>query len=963
MNIATLGMSIDSSEAAAAATDLDRMTQAGVRAEKVAKSVGDVMADAAAKFGNASKQSEGVKRVLEQGSDAMRKQQAELAALLGKIDPVVGALGRLDEMEEKLRKHAASGILPAEDFASYSAKITEMRTRLSGADDQMQKTGMTAKQTAQSLRMLPMQFTDIAVSLAGGQSPFLVMLQQGGQIKDSFGGIGAAASAMGGYISGLVNPFTIAAGAAVALGAAAYSAESRLRDVMSVYAQFFAMDRQVSTSGIESLISRVSQLPDVSRSAAIAMVSEFAKIRQIGTDFIEPLSAISADFAVAIGAAPVEAAKRLAAAFADPVRGAQQLDEQLNILTADQMLSINAMVEHGDKIGAQRILLEALLDAIQNLHEQGMTPLKMATNELGNSFQSMMASIGRSDGLRNFNALLARSIDMVSWLINNLPNIVNYPVLKYGAPGMMFRSMGVGEKPSSNEVSGKIKGAPSAKSDGYDERIKNILAETSAYKSQAAVIENLNEKRSRFRSALSDAEKRGDTKAAKELKDGIAGISERIAAEEKKGRGRTHRPRAVTDDLGTRMLQQYREREALLKSEMLSTDKLTESQKDLAKFEQLITDLRKKRETGSLTASQKGLLAKGDEIRKQLQLTAGLEEEKQKKEALQKLNERALQIQAAIASAQENRQEQYDRELAAIGMGSKDQQRTAGMAQLVTEYRRYQDQLAKKADFGEIDPAEYQKRKDEIQAQLGVELAMYEKHYSDIDAAQARWENGASRAIADYVDSSRNMMGQMNGLFTNAFTGMEDAMVKFVKTGKISLADLADSFISELVRMSAKAVNSPLAGMLGSAIDSWIGGGDTASTNLNFGSTTPDYVGGFTFATGGHVAGPGTGTSDSIPAWLSNGEYVINAAAVQRYGKGTFDRLNAQKFATGGHVGPAANDASAAPNVRLELINRSSQPVTASQGDMRFDGKSYVQQIFLDDMRRGGPMSRAMGRR
>jgi TP901 family phage tail tape measure protein len=54
------------------------------------------------------------------------------------------------------------------------------------------------------------------------------------------------------------------------------------------------------------------------------------------------------------------------------------------------------------------------------------------------------------------------------------------------------------------------------------------------------------------------------------------------------------------------------------------------------------------------------------------------------------------------------------------------------------------------------------------------------------------------------------------------------------------------------------------------------------------------------FDTGGHVAGPGSATSDSIPAMLSNGEYVINAGAVSHYGKGTFDALNARHLAKGG---------------------------------------------------------------
>jgi TP901 family phage tail tape measure protein len=51
---------------------------------------------------------------------------------------------------------------------------------------------------------------------------------------------------------------------------------------------------------------------------------------------------------------------------------------------------------------------------------------------------------------------------------------------------------------------------------------------------------------------------------------------------------------------------------------------------------------------------------------------------------------------------------------------------------------------------------------------------------------------------------------------------------------------------------------------------------------------------------GGNVSGPGTKTSDSIPAMLSDGEYVIKADSVSKYGVGTFDALNAQRFKDGG---------------------------------------------------------------
>lgn len=62
-------------------------------------------------------------------------------------------------------------------------------------------------------------------------------------------------------------------------------------------------------------------------------------------------------------------------------------------------------------------------------------------------------------------------------------------------------------------------------------------------------------------------------------------------------------------------------------------------------------------------------------------------------------------------------------------------------------------------------------------------------------------------------------------------------------------------------------------------------------------------AGGLTRAAGGPVYGPGSATSDSIPAWLSDGEYVVKAAAVQKYGLHFMDRVNSMRLASGGPVG------------------------------------------------------------
>lgn len=82
------------------------------------------------------------------------------------------------------------------------------------------------------------------------------------------------------------------------------------------------------------------------------------------------------------------------------------------------------------------------------------------------------------------------------------------------------------------------------------------------------------------------------------------------------------------------------------------------------------------------------------------------------------------------------------------------------------------------------------------------------------------------------------------------------------------------------------------------------------------------------FASGGYVSGAGTGKSDSIPAMLSNGEYVINADAVRRVGVSTLNRINqgtSSGFADGGSVGtPAATVGTAPLNIHISALDASS---------------------------------------
>ncbi|WP_024645843.1 phage tail tape measure protein [Pseudomonas syringae] len=181
-------------------------------------SLGQLTVDLIANTGGFEAGMDRAQRSLKSTTKEAAYQGNQLDSLLGKIDPIVGAYGRLDKMEEQLRAHRKANRLDETDFTDYLNKLNAQRDALSRTDDVVRKTGVTAAQTTAAFRQLPAQITDIFTSLAGGQNPLMVLIQQGGQIKDAFGGVGPTLDAFGAKIK---SAFTGAAPIGVeAVGAA-----------------------------------------------------------------------------------------------------------------------------------------------------------------------------------------------------------------------------------------------------------------------------------------------------------------------------------------------------------------------------------------------------------------------------------------------------------------------------------------------------------------------------------------------------------------------------------------------------------------------------------------------------------------------------------------------------------------------------------------------------------------------
>lgn len=113
---------------------------------------------------------------------------------------------------------------------------------------------------------------------------------------------------------------------------------------------------------------------------------------------------------------------------------------------------------------------------------------------------------------------------------------------------------------------------------------------------------------------------------------------------------------------------------------------------------------------------------------------------------------------------------------------------------------------------------------------------------------------------------------------------------------------------------------------------------ESAGANITGVRTSTGAAGVITEATGGYIAGPGTGTSDSIPAWLSNGEFVMTAKATREY-RPILESMNAGKYATGGLVGHSADSFLPHGNTDATLKSIAEMLVTTAESHIKTEAE------------------------
>ncbi|MBN3852815.1 phage tail tape measure protein [Paraburkholderia sp. Ac-20340] len=401
--------------------------------------------------------------------------------------------------------------------------------------------------------------------------------------------------------------------------------------------------------------------------------------------------------------------------------------------------------------------------------------------------------------------------------------------------------------------------------------------------------------------------------------------------------GNGSKSRAVTTSAGDNRLEAARQeyaalqqQSAELQTQSVTGEKLGKDAQALAKFQQEISDILKKRDDGKpLTNAEKSLLLNQQAVQTQLQANASLEAQNQAQERLNTLKNRAAQIELNISSYLANQTQQYQEQVQAIGLGTEAQQRLQAQQQIAAKFQQQQDSLNKATSPDNRNSDVYKNASADIQKSQQVAMDALAQHYKDMDKANSSWMNGLTEGWANYATTVSNNVQQVSSLFNDVTNGMQSALLNFVQTGKLNFSDFTKSVIADLEKI---AIEKAILGFATAAIGA-IGGFFSANTGAatTVANALPgdsldnltNITGGFGtvgHAGGGSITGPGTGTSDSILAKLSNGEFVMTAEAVRRLGIPLLNALNAgnsinsaAKFASGGAVNSSSIASVSAP--------------------------------------------------
>ena len=339
-DLATLGVVVTTSGAQEAAQQLDKLASAGRKAAASSETMAAATKTSLGDTGMTWR-----RFVAERMSDYMRLEGGH-----------AGAMKRMGA-EWKDYKAGLTGVAAVSAQAAPAAQaVVASVARIAPA---MGGAAKSAKQLVNAQRQLPAQFTDIAVGLASSQAPLTVLLQQGGQIKDIFGGVGPALRATAGYVVGLINPVTVLAAAAVGLALAWKQATGE----MEAFNRALIFTGQSTFTTADDLRTLADEIDNTTSASERQAASVIARVAATGRFTEEQLRAVSVA-AIELDNISQQAIEDTIAQYVklaqDPVDALLKLNDTQNFLTRETLAQIQSLKDQGREAEATQLAIETL---------------------------------------------------------------------------------------------------------------------------------------------------------------------------------------------------------------------------------------------------------------------------------------------------------------------------------------------------------------------------------------------------------------------------------------------------------------------------------------------------------------------------------------------------------------------------------------------------------------------------
>ena len=860
-------------------------------------------------------------------TQAAEKQSAALKNLLGSIDPTIRAFNSLDEQHAQLVAHFEAGRINGAQFEHFNTILNQTRERLSGVADVLpealsrqeaaaRRAGISVGQYSAAIGMLPAQLTDIATQLASGQSPFLIMLQQGGQIKDSFGGFGAmfqalrdalfgfnsdiengtdeASESLGdladgfnntseaaenlGRVRGILTPLNLTiAGIAAAAGILTYAWYQAAKEAENLNKSLILTGNYAGTTAGQ--LGQMAKAIAESGSTQAEATDALAKVVNTGKFRVSQLEMITSTALAmeeATGRSVDETIKNFQKLYLAPSKASEELNSTMHYLTSAQYDYISSLERRGDKEGAAEAAAKAYSQAEQKRSQQVLDNLGLierAAKATGDALKSMwgeLLNIGRPEA----------PDDMLQ---------------------RMQAELSVREKALLPERKTENYGyATSSVDDDYDRRRNAQLSAINALKAQISPLQQAVSLQNDISSAVTkgkeEDEKRTSSlmyqnrileqsatwqekrsKALSEIWKNVALAPDKWSDQQRQQAvdainkqfhpNKSPKTPAVKVSAGDRSTDTYNAETLALQAQLKTlqehrdiNDVISQQRKqqwELISKISILEATANDPKGRALTIDEKSLLANKDKLLAQADINAALGDQIARQQKLNSLADQATKF------AQQQAAKQAEIDAAAAGTSTREAERAATRQRLSETYAFNPD------------------------AQKKV-LAQQEETYRKEDELRSNWQAGAKRGWADYADSATNTFEAMRNVAGSTFSGLSDMLTSLVTTGTASLKE----FTKSMLKMIAEVTNRLLVAYAVQAAMGWISGGSGGGSTP--GGAYANAAAGVTFnAKGGVYDSPG----------LS--KYVNGVYDTPQY----FTFQGASKFAKGGVFAEAGEEA------------------------------------------------------